>query len=170
MTKAILIKNIAYRLVLGARRASELMTPNVLTVPEDMPVKEAAAFLTAESVSAAPVVDEAGEPVGVLSRADIVKYHGEQTEDGGDPPVRDVMTQMLLSVEPETPACTVVDAMISLGVHRLFVTNPEGNVIGVVSALDVLRHLCPTRRGSARPFTGRASARAGAVADGVLQG
>jgi CBS domain-containing protein len=163
MYKPVLIKNIAHRLVLGAKRASELMTPNVFTVPEDMPVKEAAAFLAAEAVSAVPVVDEAGDPVGVLSRADIVKYLGEQTEGARDAPVREVMTQLLLSVEPDTPACTVVDALISLGVHRLFVTSNEGNVIGVVSALDILRHLCPARKGPSRPFTRRAPAVTGAV-------
>jgi CBS domain-containing protein len=158
MNRAMHIKNISHRLVLGARPASELMTPNVLTVCETTPIKEATVFLAAKAVSAIPVVNEVGEPVGVLSRADIVKYYGEEAEAGQDGTlVRDVMTQMMFSVEPDTPASTVVDAMISLGVHRLFVTDGEENVLGVVSALDILRHLCPTRRGPGRPVIEGAS-------------
>jgi CBS domain-containing protein len=165
MNRSILIKNISHRLVLGARPASELMTANVLRVPEHMPVKEAAAFLAAEAVSAVPVVNEAGEPVGVLSRADLVKHHGGAVPDA-TAVVRDVMTQMVFSVEPETPASTVVDAMLALGVHRLFVTDGAGSVIGVVSALDVLRHLCQTRRGAARPVAGLAPVVARGRVDG----
>src|SRR4029079_18855348 len=59
----------------------------------------------------------------------------------GPPRGRDVMTEAVFSVTPQTPATTVVDAMLSLGVHRLFVTDPDGAVVGVISNTDVLRHL-----------------------------
>jgi signal-transduction protein with cAMP-binding, CBS, and nucleotidyltransferase domain len=35
----------------------------------------------------------------------------------------------------------VIDAMLTLTVHRLFVTHEDGEVLGVISAIDVLRHL-----------------------------
>ncbi|HEV3260154.1 MAG TPA: CBS domain-containing protein [Gemmataceae bacterium] len=51
------------------------------------------------------------------------------------------MTAVVLSVGPQTPPSTVVDAMLSLSVHRRFVTDHEGALVGVFSATDVLRHL-----------------------------
>jgi CBS domain-containing protein len=48
---------------------------------------------------------------------------------------------MVLCVCPETPAAEVVDQMLRLNVHRLFVVDEDGVLVGVVSATDVLRHL-----------------------------
>ena len=35
----------------------------------------------------------------------------------------------------------MVDCLLSLNVRRLFVTDEEGEIIGVISMTDVLRHL-----------------------------
>jgi CBS domain-containing protein len=169
--KSLLIKGNLGCLTLNAKTAVDLMTPDVETIHDRMTVKEAVAFLTTHGFSAAPVVDCTGKPVGVLSQTDIVKYDyekvehvheapapehrgklvtqwgerlrgGYQVEAPDDTPVRDIMTPVLFSVEPGTPVPTVVDALLALGVHRLFVLNAGGRVVGVISALDVLRHLC----------------------------
>jgi CBS domain-containing protein len=44
-------------------------------------------------------------------------------------------------VAPDTLAGKVVSEMVSLKVHRLFVVDDDGILVGVISALDVLRHL-----------------------------
>jgi CBS domain-containing protein len=157
-------------LTLTAETAADLMTPNALAIDADSTVKDAAAFLTTKGISAAPVTDASGRPIGVLSRTDIVKYDyekvggvtdvsehddwGRLTTPSGEPlpkgfhveevdgtRVRDLMTPTVFSVAPEAPARTVVQAMLALQVHRLFVTDGSGNVVGVISATDVLRHL-----------------------------
>jgi CBS domain-containing protein len=172
--RSIYIKGRPYRLTLDADTAAGLMNPGVQSIPETMTAKEAAGFLTTHGFSAAPVVNELGDPVGVLSRSDLVRHDYEKVEhvhEPAEPPsrasrdrmvtqwgerlpqgyhveedggiaVRELMTPVIYSVEPRTPATTVIDAMLSLGVHRLFVTDTDGGVIGVISALDVLRHLC----------------------------
>jgi CBS domain-containing protein len=157
-------------LTLDPKTAAELMTPNVVTVPTTATIRAAAALLTENNVSAVPVVGPDGQPVGVISRSDIVAhdyaeyeylqpglYDSEQDETvlrmqkasesepyfekGRTARVCDVMTPVLFSVAPTVPATMVVDAMLSLGVHRLFVTDLAGSVTGVISATDVLRHL-----------------------------
>ena len=65
-------------LTLNAATAADLMTPNPLSIRQNATVKEAAAFLTDRRISAAPVIDEAGRAVGVLSRADIVVHHRQE--------------------------------------------------------------------------------------------
>ena len=49
------------------------MTRHPLSINESATLREAAAFLTEKGISAAPVISEAGRPVGVLSLADIVR-------------------------------------------------------------------------------------------------
>jgi CBS domain-containing protein len=148
------------------------MTPDPLSIRADATVHEAVAFLTDKGFSAAPVIDKAGRPVGVLSRADIIVYDrekvefvqpvpeyydrgtlvgpaGESLEDGFQvekaegAQVRDIMTPVVFSVTPETPARKVVEDMLALKVHRLFVVGNDGVLVGVISTLDVLQRLRP---------------------------
>jgi CBS domain-containing protein len=160
------------RLTVDASTAAALMTPDPLSIRADATVREAVTFLTDKGFSAAPVIDKAGRPVGVLSRADIIVYdrekveyvepvpeyyekgdlvaptgerlgNGFQVEKADSVQVRDIMTPIVFSVSPETPARNVVENMLALKVHRLFVVAKDGTLIGVISALDVLKHLHP---------------------------
>ena len=51
--------------------AADLMSPEVLTVREDLPVADLAAFLMRHDITGAPVVDAEGRLVGVVSVVDI---------------------------------------------------------------------------------------------------
>jgi len=53
------------------------------------------------------------------------------------------MTPAVFSVGPDTPAAKVVHDLLSLNVHRLFVVDENGVLVGVISTIDVLRHLRP---------------------------
>ena len=55
-----------------ARTAADLMSPTVVTIPQDMSLRGAARLLAQADVSGAPVVDAAGRCVGVLSARDFV--------------------------------------------------------------------------------------------------
>ena len=150
----------ALPMVLGARTATDLMTPNPLSIRQSATVSEAATFLAGRGISAAPVIDEAGRPVGVVSSTDILIHlgQGEMHRVGSpEPPalsedgpraeatnrstVRDVMTPGVFCVRPETSAARVVVKMLALKVRRLFVVDDDGALIGVISAIDVLGKL-----------------------------
>jgi CBS domain-containing protein len=156
------------RVVLDVATAADLMAPNPVSVAAGSPVSEAVAFLTDKGFSAAPVIDEAGRPVGVLSQSDIVVHDREsgpcvsgnheyyeranlsppkiiwRDVVNGDPTqVRDIMTPIVFSVAPDTPAYKVIEDMLGHKVHRLFVVGGDGVLIGTISTVDVLRHLRP---------------------------
>jgi len=148
------------------------MTPNPLSVRDIASVREAVALLTDKGFSAAPVIDEAGRPVGVVSRADILVHDHEKNERASRVPefyhkadlildeeerserefrnaeterteVRDIMTPVVFSVKPDSSARRVVEDMVALKVHRLFVVENDGTLIGVISSLDVRRRRLP---------------------------
>ena len=143
------------------------MSRELEVIPQHMSLRAAAHLLAGAQVSGAPVIDEAGHPIGVLSRADILVHDREQSRPGAsdadlgaaststrwleDPSgatreptrVRDLMTPAVFSVALETPADKVIAEMLALKVHRLFVVDPSGVLVGVISTLDVLRRLQP---------------------------
>jgi CBS domain-containing protein len=157
-------------LTLNVRTAAELMVPNPVSIRDNATVQEAITLLTDKGFSAAPVIDAAGRPIGVVSRADIVTHeresfaatpavstHAEESQAAAPPQetgrqggpvakgyrtlVRDIMTPVVFSVAPDASAAKVVQEIVALKVHRLFVVDSGGVLIGVISTLDVLRHL-----------------------------
>jgi CBS domain-containing protein len=160
----------ASRLVLTAETAADLMTRNPVSISADATVPEAIDLLVDKGISAAPVIDGAGRPVGVLSHSDILVHDREKVdflrplpeyyqrsdstsvtgdafpedyrvENADAVRVKDLMTPAVFSVTPEAPAARVVEDMVALKVHRLFVVDRNGVLVGVISALDVLRSL-----------------------------
>jgi CBS domain-containing protein len=58
-------------------RAKDLMTPNPISVRRDATILEALELLMDRGFGAAPVIDERGLPVGVVSRTDILIHERE---------------------------------------------------------------------------------------------
>ncbi len=145
-------------LVLRAETAAELMTVDPVSMEADALVSEAVVLLTERGFSAAPVIDDAGRPVGVVSRTDLLVHDREEgalpactsCEEGktltgfqvkriDTTRVSDVMTPVVFCVAPDESAEHVIAQMLSLNVHRLFVVDADGVLVGVISAQDVLR-------------------------------
>jgi len=147
------------RLYLRPRSAAELMSPNPMSIRAEATVAEAVAVLTDRGYCAAPVIDEAGRPIGVLSRADLLVHdrermthhqgreralpEGFELEETDPTQVADVMTPAVFSVTPDTSTAEVVERMLGLKVHQLYVVDDGGALVGVITAMDVLRGLRP---------------------------
>src|SRR5205807_3429354 len=105
-----------------AETAADLMTPNPVSLRDHATAREATALFAAKGYSAAPVIDEAGRPVGVLSGSDLLIHQGETPRESSamadEARVRDLMTPAVFSVHPETAVAKVVAEMLSLKVHR----------------------------------------------------
>lgn len=123
--------------------AEAVMTRNPLSINESASLHEAAAFLTEKGISAAPVINQAGRPVGVLSLADIVRCAcvDESSAACLRNAVGEVMTPVVFFVRPNTPVESAIDDLLSCAVHRLFVVDENEVLVGVISTLDLLRYL-----------------------------
>jgi CBS-domain-containing membrane protein len=136
----------APRLTLEAVSAADLMTGNPVSLEATATVPEATALFTDRGISAAPVIDDTGRPVGVVSKADILIHdrescRGVPTAGSDATRVEEIMTPAVFCVPLETPAAKVVEQMSELNVHQLFVVDQHGTLVGSITALDVLRHL-----------------------------
>ena len=145
--------------------AKDIMSSQVITVTENMDLREVARILVEERITGAPVVDELGTLVGVISQSDLVEYdlsvereltveapfyrrpfddalqpgRGFRIEDLPADLVKDVMTPYLITVAENTPIHDVAARMASGGVHRVIVVDTDQQIRGIVSSLDVLR-------------------------------
>jgi CBS-domain-containing membrane protein len=130
-------------LTLRANIATDLMTAGPVSLAASDTVSEATAFLTERGFGAAVVIDDAGHPLGVVTKTDIL-VHARQRKPGLEPddtPVTEFMTPAVFSVRPDTPARSVVEQLLALNVHHLFVADAAGVIVGVISPVDVLRKL-----------------------------
>src|SRR5262249_52433898 len=90
-----------------------------------------------------------GTDADYYHRAELTTRAGESLPNGfhvervDRTTVRDLMTPAVFAVAPESSAAEVVREMLALKVHRLFVVDACGVLVGVISALDVLRRLNP---------------------------
>ena len=155
-------KEKAAPLMLRAHTAEDLMAPNPISIRVEAEVAEVRLLFTGKGIAAAPVIDEAGRPIGVVSRSDLLVYqHEHEKSKAGEPEyffaatdesegkagpagkctVADLMTPAIFAVSLDTPVQRVVSDMVGLRVHRLFVVDDDGVLVGVISTMDVLKHL-----------------------------
>jgi CBS-domain-containing membrane protein len=147
------ISPVGPRLTLDAVSAVDLMSDNPVSLQATATVQEATALLTDRGISAAPVIDATGRPVGVVTKADVLIHDRERGRRVALPEVaerfhdstrvEEIMTPAVFSVATDTPAAKVVEQMLQLKVHQLFVVDASGTLVGLIGALDVLRHLHP---------------------------
>lgn len=134
-----------------------------------MTIHELATFLTENEIPGAPVLDEGGKLVGVVSVTDIALSEAERASVEVDPTrpsfysggwkervnrgdlsgmhienngllVRDIMTPAAYTIPETTPVSQIAKTMIAGRLHRLLVTRHH-QLIGIITTLDLLKLL-----------------------------
>jgi len=150
---------------------SSIMSTRIISFTADTTVETATRTMLERGISGAPVVDEAGRPIGMVSKTDLLEAWYEQgkaeadeaaeegeltVQQGGytcslgggfhvehtqSVAVGDIMVPYLLAVSSRAPISLAAALMAYEGVHRLLVLNESNEMVGIVSSLDVLRWL-----------------------------
>ena len=113
-------------------KAREIMTRDVVSVLPDTPVREIAELLVDKSISGAPVVDDEGAPVGMVSEADLIGRDEPSRE------ARDIMTRPVVTIGEDTDAGEIARLLQTYRIKRVPVIR-DGRVVGIVSRADLLR-------------------------------
>ena len=111
---------------------------NTMTVTVDSEVIEAARRITANSIGALAVVDEAGLVIGIITEKDIVRVISQHGGDALQKPVASVMTPNPTCAKPDDSSHTTLLTMIH-GRHRHVPVIEDGVLLGVVMSLDVAK-------------------------------
>ena len=141
--------------------AFDLMSRDVVTIPQSMSLRAAVHMLAQAQVGGAPVVDDGGRCVGMLSATDLVRWvdRGEQVRPEPSlafsgctccdwemvdlhllPPdaVSRFMTPDVVTASPDAHIGKLSRWMLDAQIHRIVITDEQGKPVGVVSTTDVL--------------------------------
>ena len=119
----------------------DYMSASLVTFSPDMDVMNAIDILVSHRISGAPVVDERGNLVGLLSEKDCMKVAvqaGYYEELGGR--VADYMTREVITVESESSVLDVAKLFMQSGPRRYPVVE-DNRLVGQISRRDVLKAL-----------------------------
>ena len=142
--------------------ARELMQAPVVRVAPEDPLTAIQRLFADEQIHGAPVVDEQGRVVGVISSWDLLRAAADERdatrpipgyfEDGvatqrwldferfgplGEQRVGDVMTSTIVSVAPSAPIDEVARTLLHNQVHRVLVLE-DGQLLGLISSFDLI--------------------------------
>jgi CBS domain-containing protein len=142
-----------------------LMATRIEMVADTIPIAFAARLLLEHKISGVPVTTELGELVGVLSWHDVMRALGESGPrtvgvDGGAfyrdqavivgdiaplesarGVVRDFMSTRIVAVSVDATVGDAARLMAQADVHRVLVVDANDNLAGLITTLDVVRHV-----------------------------
>ena len=120
----------------------DYMARTLVTFKPETEVLDAVHTLVDKRIAGAPVVDDEGSLVGMLSEFDCMKvvlgasYHGNA---GG--PIRDYMTTDTQTVDAQMNIVDLAQVFVDTGFRRFPVLEEENRLVGQISRRDVLRAL-----------------------------
>ncbi len=132
---------------------SEVMTANVTCVDSELNMEELAQLFEKKHIRAAPVVEDEGVLIGMVSKSDLVRgcSHADADEEdafdegGHFPPnsvgviVDGIMTKDVASLRETASLAEAARLFASKGVHHLPVVTKDEVVVGMLSVMDLAR-------------------------------
>ncbi|NXA32853.1 AAKG3 kinase, partial [Eudromia elegans] len=126
---------------------------DVAVVPESAPIYTALEIFVDRRVSALPVVNDAGQVVGLYSRFDVIHLAAQKTYNNLDISVREALRRRTVCLEgvlicyPHETMEDIIDRIAKEQVHRLVLVDENRYPRGIVSLSDILQALVLTPAG-----------------------
>jgi CBS domain-containing protein len=133
----------------GPALAVDVMTRDVFCVAADVDIGVVAALLLETGLTAVPVVNDAGCPLGLVSTADVVRAavpdhraprHLALVEDiAPTATAGDAMHRVEVAVRPDETVPAVAARMLANHAQHVPVLDDDGRLIGMLTAIDIAR-------------------------------
>lgn len=144
------------------RTAKDVMTTSVITVRPSTAIGELARILIAHRISGAPVVNDDGELIGIVTENDLIAQNkrvniptiirlfdafiviGSQSRiereirSMAGATVEDICTKKVITVTEDTPVDEVATIMAEKNVHLIPVVRGK-TVVGIIGKIDLIK-------------------------------
>ncbi|MFI8536547.1 CBS domain-containing protein [Streptomyces aquilus] len=144
---------------LAELQVRDIMNRSVTEITADTPFLDIARMLARRQIGAAPVVDDARRVIGVIAESDLLaraaslasseEHHGRfagllgrrqpAADTGGT--AATLMSAPAFTVHPWTPVLEAARTAAHSRIRQIFVTDPKGGLVGVVSRSELLQAL-----------------------------
>lgn len=148
------------------KKAKDIMTTTILSVTVETTIKELVKLFSDHNISGAPVVDEKGDLIGVVTENDLIdqtkKLHiptvitildsifylesptkmEKEIKKMAGTKVLDIYTSNPVSVEPEATIEEVATTMARKNIHTLPVIE-NNKMVGIIGKKDIIKTLVP---------------------------
>lgn len=138
------------------RTVADVMTARVHVATPLTPFKFLVRLIEENRISAIPIVDQQGRPVGIVSEADLLlkerrreletshdplhaRRHGREKEKAAGSIAGEIMTAPPLTIPAGTSLAEAARFMQQRNVRRLIVVDDRGKIAGIVSRSDLLQ-------------------------------
>jgi CBS domain-containing protein len=143
-------------------KAGDIMTTKVVTVGPDASAHSIALLLWKNGISAVPVVDEHGSPLGMISEGDLMPRDETEREarrdwwlkalsegeelnpeflqylQAGERSAREIMISPIVTVEENADVVAVAELLSAKRIKRVPVMR-DGRMVGIVSRADLIK-------------------------------
>ncbi len=123
--------------MLSTLRVRDVMTEALVLLKTTHTLGEAWEAFHEGGISGAPVLDEHGRMVGVLSLSDLADPRRRMPGST----VGDAMTRVVYAVRTEDPILVAIVLMLKEGIHRVIVVDENAALAGIVVPMDIVRAL-----------------------------
>ena len=156
-------------------KARDIMVSPVVTVRPSATVREVAKTFVQRGISAAPVLDDSGKVVGIVSEGDLLHRAETGTERqrswwmrvlagtdtlAGDfvkshaRKVSDIMSRDVVTAAPETPLHEIAGMMERHSIKRIPIV-ANGQLVGIVSRANLVQAVASARKALEVPLSDR---------------
>ena len=115
-----------------------LISRDLIYVPPNITIKEAAKVLSDKGIRGVPVIDEEGNVLGLITSADILKAI---VNNDTDAPITKYMRKEVIKINYKDDILSAIKLMLEKNIGRLLVINDEGKPIGLITRTDILRKI-----------------------------
>jgi CBS domain-containing protein len=143
----------------GTLVVRELMSASVITVPPTTTVGQVLDLMFERKILALPVVENE-QCIGIVTSTDLVVLlrstdkilrsdypHYDDClwavdlvqKKLDEDPVREIMSEVVMTTTPDTTAAEVAEKMLEESVHHVPVVDDDGKLVGFLSSFDFLR-------------------------------
>ncbi|MCY0860152.1 MAG: CBS domain-containing protein [Sulfolobaceae archaeon] len=114
-----------------------VMTKNVITAKKEATIKELTQVMASKNIGSVIIVDDKGEPIGIVTERDIIKALGRGL--GIDTKAEEIMSKPLITVNENTGVHDALQLMILKNIRHLVVVNDDNKMTGIASIRDLVK-------------------------------
>ncbi len=122
------------------RSVADVMTTHVHCAGPRTPFKLLVRMIEDNRISAIPIVDEAGAPIGVVSETDLMLKRPDTAATWPEGPLAsEIMTSPAVTITANAGLAEAATLMQERGVRRLVVVDSRGRIAGIATRSDLLQ-------------------------------